>query len=65
MGPCPYCDHENWTPAAPAEMAGQCSRETCGGCGKRYWLKHSRIDPVAYPLEHFVVNEETRTLEAT
>jgi hypothetical protein len=52
IGPCPYeCGESHMIPCAPKCPAF--SKETCEGCGKQYWLKHSRIAPEAYTLEEF------------
>ena len=65
IGECPYCDQTNMTICAP-----ECptfSKRICDGCGKEYWLRHSRIDPKSYTAEDFEkiyrINEETKTLE--
>ena len=46
IGECPHCDAHVMTPMAERLCF---SEETCDGCGKTYWLKHSRLDPIAYP----------------
>lgn len=51
IGECPYCAEIETTAIAP-----QCpvfSKETCESCGKRYWLYHSRLDPMRYSIEDF------------
>lgn len=35
----------------------------CEGCNKEYWLKFSRIDPIAYPLEDIEVDEVNKTVK--
>jgi len=42
---------------------GAWSKETCGNCKKQYWLDHSRLDPIAYPLDQIKVDEKTKTVE--
>ena len=44
LGDCPHCGEHVMTPIGPAPCW---SEETCDECGKTYWLKHSRLDPVA------------------
>jgi hypothetical protein len=61
IGECPYCKHCNMTPCA--DQCPTYSKEKCYVCGKEYWLRHSRLDPVAYPLDHFIVDEETKELK--
>jgi len=39
------------------------SRETCEGCGKDYWLRHSRWDPDAFPFDMVEVDEENKTVK--
>ena len=47
IGSCPHCDAPTMTPIAPLPLP--CfSKEVCEHCKKEYWLKHSRIDPIAY-----------------
>jgi hypothetical protein len=51
IGGCPYCDHAHMVP-----IAAQCPAyrpEVCEECGKKYWIRHSRIDPEAYTAEEF------------
>ena len=45
LGECPHCDSFVSTPMGPAPCY---SEEVCSSCGKAYWLKHSRFDPIAY-----------------
>ncbi len=60
IGGCPYCENTNMTPIGPV---GAWSKETCDNCKKEYWLKHSRLEPIAYPLDQIKVNEETKMVE--
>ena len=61
FGECPYCDEMISTPIA--DTCPAMSKETCDSCGKQYWLKHSRLNPVAYPMEEIEVNEETKSVK--
>lgn len=60
IGECPSCNGLNMTPCA--DVCPVFSRETCEECGGQYWLKHSRWDPKAYPLEAVKVDEATRKI---
>lgn len=48
FGSCPHCDAATINYLAPDHLLPCFSKEKCEGCEKEYWLKHSRIDPVAY-----------------
>lgn len=61
VGECPYCDGTNMTPIA--DRCPAFSKEKCQHCHKEYWLKHSRIDPIAYPLEDVEADEVTRKIK--
>ena len=63
FGNCPYdgCTYANNT--ACAEKFQTMSKEVCGGCGKTYWLQHSRIIPIAYTEDMVIVNEETKSVK--
>ena len=45
MGECPHCGEYVSTPMGPAPCY---SKEICPHCKKEYWLKHSRIQSIAY-----------------
>lgn len=53
IGPCPYsdCDELHMVPIGPRPP--MMSRERCEGCGRTYWLRHSRIEPDALTEEEF------------
>jgi len=61
IGECPYCDELIIN--ACAEKTPCFSKEICRSCRKEYWLRHSRVDPEAYPVEHVRVNTETQSIE--
>lgn len=61
FGHCPYCGSLVSTACAPKTPAF--SKEKCGECHKKYWLKHSRIDPEAMTQEQF--NKEYSVDETT
>jgi len=65
FGECPYedCDGSHAIPLASDAELPAFSKETCETCGRIFWLKHSRIDPVAYTEDAVLVNEETRSVE--
>ena len=66
FGECPYCNepmfNSLWNGQLPAFQ-----RLIVSCCNKPVWLKHSRIDPVAYSEENFLkeykVNKETHEVE--
>lgn len=55
IGDCPYeeCGVPHMVPIAPKCPAF--SKETCEGCGREYWILHSRILPEALTLEAFAM----------
>lgn len=59
IGECPYCDQ---VVTKSLGEAGAFSKETCQHCMKTYWLKHSRVDPKAYPLENVIVDENSKRI---
>jgi hypothetical protein len=63
FGECVYCLAPTATQCA--EECPSYSKEQCEGCKKFFWLKHSRMEPMAYPLEAFEVDEETKRLKRT
>jgi len=66
FGDCPYDDCNAPVSTACADKCPAFSKETCETCGREYWLKHSRIDPVAYTLKDFAeeyeIDEENRKI---
>lgn len=62
MGQCPYCDSSIMTPLAPDPLP-RFSKEICDTCKKEYWLKHSRYDPIAYPLDDIDVDEVNKIVK--
>jgi len=43
------------------------TENTCEHCKKPYWMKYSRLDPVAYTVDNFLkefdVNAESKTIK--
>lgn len=65
FGDCPYTDCDDCHMIECADVVGW-SRETCDGCGREWWLHHSRVNPEALTPEEFarewVIDEATHTI---
>ena len=59
IGECPYCDGPIFTPIGPAPCY---SKEVCPHCKKTYWLKHSRLEPIAIPFEDIKETDLTKLM---
>jgi len=63
-GECPYCEGvvTNYMP----DESPAFSKQECPTCKKTYWMMHSRIESIAYPMEEFeklyIVDEEKRSI---
>jgi hypothetical protein len=53
IGECPYEDCCHVHGVSIADHCPAVSRETCEGCGREYWLYHSRINARAYTVDQF------------
>jgi hypothetical protein len=66
FGDCPYNDCDELQMVPCAEKTPCFSKETCEGCGREYWQKHSRIDPESYTLQEFeekyIMDHETKQI---
>ncbi len=66
IGECPYCDAimMNSIGALPLPRFQKLTTECCQGT---IWLRHSRIDPVAYTedafLQEYEVDEDAKTIK--
>lgn len=64
MGECPYCNAHIFNPIGKPPCF---TFPVCESCGKKYALRHSRLDPVAMPIEEFeklyIIDEEKKTIK--
>lgn len=60
FGECPYCDSAVANHLAEGVALPVVSRETCEDCGRDYWLRHSRLDPEALPIDDWSPGEPRR-----
>lgn len=65
FGPCPYCD--GYISTAIPERAPAYANPTCPHCNKKYWIRLSRVESLAYTTEafeeEFEVNYETSIIK--
>ena len=66
-GGCPYDDCNNSHLIPIADKCPAFEKIKCEGCGKFFWMYHSRLDPIAYTEagfnKEFIIDEETKSVE--